>query len=586
MKRWIALVFVVISGIAALAWSVWRPVEVQVSPAALLYFIGDTERELSRLPVSVTRLSDQEEIDIGNRLARYYSLDSSRNLPPEQARQAKVVADYLSHVGGSVAARAHRKLPYRFHYIRDMDFVNAFALPGGHVYIGAGLVALMDTEDELAAVLGHEIEHIDHYHCAERVQLEARLRKIPLGELLAIPATVFEAGYSKDQELEADREGTRLAVWAGYSPLGAIRTFETFERLDQEYVRRARSPQEELSMLAAQTIGGYFRSHPPTSERVEQIRKLIADEHWQGLTRERDLEVAYIFWTERAWRAFAAHHYEVAAGRAKRSLELDPDQPSAVVVLGRAEFARANFPDAAAAFRKALDKLSVDEELLEDYSDALAARLTPAASLEEFKALLAKHRELKPWPFANVELAGLALVARGEGAARAVLTTAGGKNLSLPPELAGRYGWWYYRAGNFDRAVELLGSAVRERPADPILQTYLGWALVEQRNLEAAIQRFNSTYDWSAPAERTHRARLSTERRIGLAVAQWQSHQFDLALGEFARASVSQPEWLNPQWVKAVYSAGVAKTIEELKAEQKKRRASQPRNAVPRVPGF
>ena len=167
-----------------------------------------------------------------------------------------------------------------------------------------------------------------------------------------------------------------------------------------------------------------------------------------------------------------------------------------------------------------------------------------------------------------------------------MLTTAGGKNLSLLPELAGRYGWWYYRAGNFDRAVELLGSAVRERPADPILQAYLGWALVEQRNLEAAIQRFNSTYDWSAPAERTHRARLSTERRIGLAVAQWQSRQFDLALGEFARASVSQPEWLNPQWVKAVYSAGVAKTIEELKAEQKKRRASQPRNAVPRVPGF
>ena len=303
MKRWIALVFVVISGIAALAWSVWRPVEVQVSPAALLYFIGDTERELSRLPVSLTRLSDQEEIDIGNRLARYYSLDSSRNLPPEQARQAKVVADYLSRVGGSVAARAHRKLPYRFHYIRDMDFVNAFALPGGHVYIGAGLVALMDTEDKLAAVLGHEIEHIDHYHCAERVQLEARLRKIPLGELLAIPATVFEAGYSKDQELEADREGTRLAVWAGYSPHGAIRMFETFERLDQEYVRRPRSPQEELSMLAAQTIGGYFRSHPPTSERVEQIRKLIADKHWQGLTRERDLEVDYIFWTERAWRA-------------------------------------------------------------------------------------------------------------------------------------------------------------------------------------------------------------------------------------------------------------------------------------------
>ena len=118
--------------------------------------------------------------------------------------------------------------------------------------------------------------------------------------MVAIPVAIFEAGYSKDQELEADREGTHLAVWAGYSPLGAVRMFETFDRLYQEYVRRAQSPQEELSHVAIETLEGYFRSHPLPSERIEQIRKLIADEHWGDLNHERDLEVAYIFWTERA----------------------------------------------------------------------------------------------------------------------------------------------------------------------------------------------------------------------------------------------------------------------------------------------
>jgi len=304
MKRWIALALVVTLNIAALVWSEQHPVEVSFSPETLLYFIADSEWELSRLPMAATRLSDQEEIDIGNRLAANTHLNRFKaKLTPEQKKQVQVVGDFVNRVGAKVAARAHRKLPYQFHYIPSMDFVNSFALPGGRVYIGAGLIALMDSEDELAAVLGHEIEHVEHYHCAERVQVEQRLRKIPLGDWAAIPVQVFEAGYSKDQELEADREGTHLAVWASYSPLGAIRMFETYDRLYQEYVRRAKSPQEELSAVAIATLKGYFRSHPLPSERIEQIRKLIADEHWEQLNHERDLEVAYVFRSERATRA-------------------------------------------------------------------------------------------------------------------------------------------------------------------------------------------------------------------------------------------------------------------------------------------
>jgi predicted Zn-dependent protease len=220
MKRWMIFGIIVTLGIAALVWSERHPVDVRVTPESLLYFIADSEWELSRLPMAATRLSDQEEIDIGNELAKNNSwyLQGSSDRTSEQKQQDKLVQDYVSGVGAKVAARAHRKLPYKFHYIPNMDFVNAFALPGGHVYIGAGLMALMDGEDELAAVLGHEIEHIDHYHCVEREQTEQRLRRIPLGSLMGIPLSIFEAGYSKDQELEADREGTQLAVWAGYSP--------------------------------------------------------------------------------------------------------------------------------------------------------------------------------------------------------------------------------------------------------------------------------------------------------------------------------------------------------------------------------
>lgn len=293
------------------------------------------------------------------------------------------------------------------------------------------------------------------------------------------------------------------------------------------------------------------------------------------MKHERDLEVAYIFWTERAQRAYEAGHYKEAAGWAKRSLDVNPDQPLALLALGNAQFAQANFSDAASVFGKALERTPDDDELVAVYGDALAARHTPAPSLQEFEALLAKHPGLRWRLAAGVELAGLTLAARGEVASEAVVAPLkAGPNADLPPELRGRLGWWYYRTGKVERAAELLTGAVRELPAHAKMQLQLGWALVEQHNLEGAIPCFESAtprYPSSEHKSPTQRRRLLNERRMGLAVAEWQAQQFDRAVGEFAGASSSQSEWLNLQWVGALYSPGVAKAIEELKAEQKKR---------------
>ena len=261
MKFRLAFLSVIVLTLAALIVTEKRKVNAPVSPDPILYSVADAERELGRLPVSATRLSDHDEIQIGDQLARHVIANFSLNSKQKKAED-RVVEVYLSQVGLRVAARAHRKLPYRFHYIPEPDFINAFALPGGHVFVGAGMLDLMDSEDELAAILGHEIEHIDHYHCAERVQLEARLRHLPLRRLIALPVQLFEVGYSKDQELEADREGTRLAVWASYSPLGAIRMFEAFDRLYREETAAAHSPQEELTQVALEYSGGLLPFSP------------------------------------------------------------------------------------------------------------------------------------------------------------------------------------------------------------------------------------------------------------------------------------------------------------------------------------
>jgi predicted Zn-dependent protease len=145
-------------------------------------------------------------------------------------------------------------------------------------------------------IVGHEIEHIDHYHCAERVQVEARLRNLNLdivGAIVQIPLQVWEAGYNKDEELEADREGMRLAVVGGYSPYGAVTLFAQFSKLHSEYVIHASTPEEELSDLAIQSLQGYFRSHPLPSERLAQANRLIAQEGWQDRKTQKPFRVAY-----------------------------------------------------------------------------------------------------------------------------------------------------------------------------------------------------------------------------------------------------------------------------------------------------
>src|SRR5580704_13531857 len=303
MKRWVALAGILILGVAAIVVTERRKVDVGASPEALLNFVADGERDLTRMPMRFNRMPDEEEIRIGNELANSY-LEGQGKSPEEDV----MVSDDLTRVGAQVASHAHRKLPYKFHYVAQQGMVNAFAVPGGHVFVGAGLLALMDSEDELAAVLGHEIEHIDHYHCAERVQWEQAMRRIPLGGLISLPMQVFEAGYTKDQELEADREGTRLAVESGYSANGAIRMFETFARLFQENQSAAKTPQDEAARVAQEALEGYFRSHPLPSERIAQVKKLIASQRW-NVPAERDLKVAFIFQTAKAQDALRTGKY-------------------------------------------------------------------------------------------------------------------------------------------------------------------------------------------------------------------------------------------------------------------------------------
>ncbi len=699
MRMRLLFMSIVVIGLAALVTAEKRKPQSTVGPNAFLYLVADTEHEITRLPVVFTRLSDEEEIMIGGAL--------SSAIQTQHSAEDDRIESYIAQVGTRVAAHAHRKLPYRFHYIPDMGFVNGFALPGGHVYIGAGLMALMGTEDELASVLGHEIEHIDHYHCAERAQLESALRKVPLGGAVAIPLIVFEVGYSKTQELEADREGTILSTSASYSPEGSIRIFESFDRVEQEHAarktprRRPANPAEEISEVAHQTLSDYFRTHPPSNERIAQIRSLIAAGTLADSAPRHSLQFDYVFLTRRAAQRLSARDYQEASELAARSVASRPDQPQALSILGQAklalgdyetakrlygqlvdknpaeaaeiatlghrlasqavesrkyddairlarqtlelqpnkpevlatlgiaqielldfdgalitgrkltklyhqadalvahansgaaaalaahdytraahfselslnlqpmqtdalttlataQFASANFRAAAETYRKIFARGAFSIDLLHGYAETLGTLKPAGTGIRQLEALLmrfqSEHRVSQYALDIGVELDGLRLMSGEKEAAR--------DTSAVSPELMGRKGHWYYRAGDYRNASILLSNATRQRPDDLVLQRDLAWVELEQQQWNVAVQRF------TAPS-------------AGRAVGYWKSGRTQQAVEDFDIVLKETPEWSNSAWVSALFSPLVSQTMRDIAAEhnrqlqQKKQKPSR-----------
>lgn len=272
MKRLVALALTLVAAAAALYFAQRRKADDAVTPNAVVDVAADWQHDLSRAPMRLTRLSDAEEIRIGRELTQAY-----RYAAADQDLQTSTIETYVRQVGARLAAHAHRRIVFNFFLDSNPNLVNAFALPGGNVVVGLGLLRQMHSEDELAFVLSHEIEHVDHYHAVERVQVEAQLHKLnldALADLAGIPLSLWQAGYTKDEEFEADREGLLLAAAAGYSPQGAIDILNTFIRLDGEYISHSQTPVDALSRLAVESLTGYFRSHPMPSERLARVQRL------------------------------------------------------------------------------------------------------------------------------------------------------------------------------------------------------------------------------------------------------------------------------------------------------------------------
>jgi predicted Zn-dependent protease len=223
---------------------------------------------------------------IGNRDVskgvNFYSLEKERalgrQLAQEVERQAKIVddplvAEYINRLGQNLVRNSDAKAPFTFKVIESPE-VNAFALPGGYVFVYSGLVRIADEEDELAAAMAHEIAHVAARHMtrqATKTQL-ANMAAIPAGVFLggwtgyaarqgarlAIPMTFLN--FARKDESEADYLGVQYLYAAGYDPTGAISIFEKMEALERR---------------APGTISRAFSTHPMDADRIARTEKEI-----------------------------------------------------------------------------------------------------------------------------------------------------------------------------------------------------------------------------------------------------------------------------------------------------------------------
>lgn len=187
---------------------------------------------------------------------------------------------YVRDVGRALAVRSELpNLPYRFTIV-DSPIVNAFALPGGYVYVSRGLLALASSEAELAGVLGHEIGHVVARHTAQRLSRAEALQagQILLGVFGAATGTpvgtaadlinqgglAYIQGFSREQEFEADMLGVRYMARAGYDPQAVVSFLQTLREQSQLEARMACLPPgtvDEFNLMA---------THPRPIDRVER----------------------------------------------------------------------------------------------------------------------------------------------------------------------------------------------------------------------------------------------------------------------------------------------------------------------------
>lgn len=245
------------------------------------YFLG-TRNEFNPITQENQRiaLTVEEEIALGLQSAPQMAQEFG-GLDPDENLQAQIDEIGQRLVESSEASQT--EYPFEFHVLADTETVNAFALPGGQIFVTRALLNVMETEGEVAGVLGHEIGHVVGRHSAEQIAKSQLIQGLAgaasvglydpqnpesasAAQMAQLVGAMVNMKYGRDDELQSDRLGVRFMAGADYDPRSLIGVMEALE----EASGGARQPE-------------FMSTHPDPGNRIEEIQQAIEEEFPNGV---------------------------------------------------------------------------------------------------------------------------------------------------------------------------------------------------------------------------------------------------------------------------------------------------------------
>lgn len=308
-------------------------------------------------------VSEQQEIDM-DRQHSPHQLSADYG-----AAQDRSLNQYVDGIGKRMGKKSHRpKMPYSFRVV-NANYINAYAFPGGTIAATRGIMLELDNEAELAALLGHELGHVNARHTAEimskqmlttvvvgGVAVYAGTKGSGLGGLAAqlgmLGSGVLLASYSRDNERQADDLGMNYLVKSNYSPDGMVGLMDMLKGL-------SKGKHSSVELL--------FATHPMSSERydtaVSTARKKYGDAKGNPLHRDRYMDntaglrriKGAIKSMQKAEAALAKKQYEDADQLLRKALEIAPDDYAGLMLMAKSQLAQKKVDRAEKYLTKAKD---------------------------------------------------------------------------------------------------------------------------------------------------------------------------------------------------------------------------------------